>query len=72
MTEKKPMPTWMRATHYHCKFCGAEVSFIMRIAWNETRGVCALGICEWCYALLAECEKGKLKWRRQRYLERKR
>jgi hypothetical protein len=47
---------WMHATHYHCRGCGGEVSFLRAEEWRVWRGVRRTGACFGCGKLFTEYE----------------
>jgi len=53
--------TWIYSSHYHCKKCGAEITFIKRIKWNPSCGVKAMGICGQCDKIFIEKEYSFIK-----------
>ena len=54
---------FMYSDHYHCKICGRQIEFIVRLNWIVNSGVRALGVCQWCNLILIEYEQRKtLEW----------
>jgi hypothetical protein len=53
---------WMRATHYHCKECGGEVTFLTRMNWEVKNGVRAIGLCRGCALVMVEAEYRGVWW----------
>lgn len=43
---KKAMPTWIHATHYHCKRCGNEIKFLARFYRPASIEEFAIGECK--------------------------
>jgi uncharacterized protein (DUF983 family) len=54
--------TWIKGSHYHCKECGSELTFMGRIEWKPNTGVKAIGVCKTCGFLMVEYEYQLPKW----------
>lgn len=53
---------WMFATHYHCRDCGAEVTFWGRLPWITHMGVRSVGACRRCSLVMVEPENAEPVW----------
>jgi len=59
---KRSWDGWMRADHYHCKSCTAEMIFWGRLPWTAVFGVRSVGACRNCSLIMIEYETELPKW----------
>jgi len=62
LTIEKALSGWMKASHYHCKDCGAELIYWGRLNWLLDGGVRAVGACSRCHLIMVEKENGPTSW----------
>ncbi len=61
--DKKKEIEWMRGSHYHCKKCGQEIKYLLRVSWKVGSGVRVMGVCENCSLIMIEYEYERtVKW----------